>query len=482
MYNEAYRYYPNYRYIHWTDIHTWDFKECICAKPKQIKRYFTQPRFFEKLEFMDNAKEVLDRLKDKFEIVIVSMGVQPNLFGKEIWIKDNIPFAKFIGIDMKKYKDKSSIDMSGGILIDDERRYLDSSNADMKICFGDEYEWNKDWKGKRCFKMGCRTLIGYDRHGLGYIRQGRGNNVPNTIILPKLGIEYGICLGKRENADLNGFWNALDDALNICEKGLLERYEIIKSQSPEAAPFMYQNNTIKGSRECDDTVENAVKHGTLGFGIIGMAEMCVALFGKNHAEDEQVHEFALSVVKHIYNYTKEASNRNDLNFGTYFTPAEGLCRTALTALRNQYGVIENVTSHEFLTNSIHVPVWQKISIYDKLRVEAPFTKYATSGCITYIELESTFIKNTKAVEDIIDYAFNELDIPYLAFNFPIDSCLDCGYQGEFNDVCPECGSKNIQQLRRVTGYLTTDYRNFNDGKQAEVKERVKHNAYTDFGE
>ena len=97
---------------------------------------------------MDNAKEVLDRLKDKFEIVIVSMGVHPNLFGKKIWIKDNISFAKFIGIDMEKYKDKSYIDMSDGILIDDEQRYLDSSNANMKICFGDEYE---NWKGKRCF-------------------------------------------------------------------------------------------------------------------------------------------------------------------------------------------------------------------------------------------------------------------------------------------------------------------------------------------
>ncbi len=329
--------------------------------------------------------------------------------------------------------------------------------------------------------MGCRTLIGYDRHGLGYIRQGRGNNVPNTIILPKLGIEYGICLKKRNKADLKGFWYGLDNALSICEKGLLERYEIIKSQSPKSAPFMYQNNTIKDARKCNESVENAVKHGTLGFGLIGMAEMCVALFGKNHAEDEKVHKFALSVVKHIYNYAKKASERNDLNFGTYFTPAEGLCRTALKVLRNQYGIIDNVTSHEFLTNSIHVPVWQKISIYDKLRIEAPFTKYATSGCITYIELESTFVKNTKAVEDIIDYAFNELDIPYLAFNFPIDSCLDCGYQGEFNDSCPECGSKNIQQLRRVTGYLTTDYRNFNDGKQAEVQERVKHSAYTDFG-
>lgn len=330
--------------------------------------------------------------------------------------------------------------------------------------------------------MGCRTLVGYDRHGLGYIRQGRGNNVPNTIILPKLGIEYGICLGKRTEPDLDGFWGGLEEALNLCEKGLLERYDIIKRQSPNAAPFMYQNNTMQGAKDCKDTVEESVKHNSLAVGLIGMAEMCQALFGKDHSEDEKVHEFALSVIKRMYEFTQEASERNDLNFGLYFTPAEGLCRTALKALRDQYGVIENVTSHEYLTNSCHVPVWQKVSIYDKLRIEAPFTKYATAGCITYVELESTFVHNTKAIEDIIDYAFKELDIPYLAFNFPIDSCLDCGYQGEFNNECPECGSQNIQQLRRVTGYLTTDYRNFNDGKQAEVEERVKHSAYTDFGD
>lgn len=85
-----------------------------------------------------------------------------------------------------------------------------------------------------------------------------------------------------------------------------------------------------------------------------------------------------------------------------------------------------------------------------------------------------FVHNTKAIKDIIDYAFQECDIPYLAFNFPIDSCLDCGHQGEFNNECPECGSTNIQQLRRVTGYLTADYHNFNDGKQAEVLDRIKH--------
>ena len=326
--------------------------------------------------------------------------------------------------------------------------------------------------------MGCRTMLGYDRHSDSYNRVGRGNLVPNTMILPKLGIEYGICLGKRETPDLDGFWSAFEDLLMLCEQGLLERFDIMVNQPPEAAPFMYQNGTMKDAQSCRVSNYEALKHGTLAMGYIGIAEMCQALFGKNHAEDENVREFALKVVKRINEYAKEASERHDLNFSCYATPAEGLCHTALKGLRKQYGIIPNVTDHEFLTNSHHVPVWQEVGIFEKLAIEAPFCKYPTGGCITYVELDSTFVKNTKAIEQIIDYAFKELNIPYLAFNFPIDSCLDCGYQGEFNDACPECGSENIQQLRRVTGYLTTDYRHFNKGKQSEVEHRVKHSKFS----
>lgn len=326
--------------------------------------------------------------------------------------------------------------------------------------------------------MGCRTMLGYDRHSDSYNRVGRGNLVPNTMILPKLGIEYGICLGKRETPDLDGFWSAFEDLLMLCEQGLLERFDIMVNQPPEAAPFMYQNGTMKDSQSCRVSNYEALKHGTLAMGYIGIAEMCQALFGKNHAEDENVREFALKVVKRINEYAKEASERHDLNFSCYATPAEGLCHTALKALRKQYGIIPNVTDHEFLTNSHHVPVWHEIGIFEKLAIESPFCKYPTGGCITYVELDSTFVKNTKAIEQIIDYAFKELNIPYLAFNFPIDSCLDCGYQGEFNNACPECGSENIQQLRRVTGYLTTDYRHFNKGKQSEVEHRIKHSKFS----
>ena len=325
--------------------------------------------------------------------------------------------------------------------------------------------------------MGCRTMLGYDRHSNSYNRVGRGNLCPNTMILPKLGIEYGICLGKRKEPDLDGFWSAFEDLLMLCEQGLLERFDIMVNQSPEAGPFMYQNGTMKDAQECRMSNYEALKHGTLAMGYIGIAEMCQALFGKNHAEDKEVHAFALKVVQRINEYAKEASDRHDLNFSCYATPAEGLCHTAAKALRKQYGIIPNVTDHEFLTNSHHVPVWHKIGIFEKLAIESPFCKYPTGGCITYVELDSTFVKNTKAIEQIIDYAFQKLNIPYLAFNFPIDSCLDCGYQAEFNDTCPECDSHNIQQLRRVTGYLTTDYRHFNKGKQSEVEHRVRHNQF-----
>lgn len=131
---------------------TWEFKELNCATKEYIISYFDQPRFFNQIEYMDNAHEVLSDLIDEgYEICIVSMGTAQNLLGKEIWLKENLPNVKFIGCNLDTYRDKSHIDMSDGILIDDEKRYLDNSNASVRICFGDKYEWNKEWQGIRCY-------------------------------------------------------------------------------------------------------------------------------------------------------------------------------------------------------------------------------------------------------------------------------------------------------------------------------------------
>lgn len=330
--------------------------------------------------------------------------------------------------------------------------------------------------------MGCRTMLGRDRHGLGYSKVGRGNVCPVTMNLPKIGIKHGICLGERDKADIDGFWEELDEVLRLTETALVDRFYHICAQPVGAATFMYQNGTIAGYKDANmKGIYEAMKHGTLAMGYIGIAEMCQALFGKDHSEDEHVHDFALSVVEHIYNWAAEASDRHDLNFGCYASPAESLCKTFAQALKDEFGVIKNVTDREYITNSHHVPVWQKVSIYKKLQTESPFCKFATAGCITYIELESSVMNNQSAVSKIIDYAMS-LDIPYLAFNFPIDSCLKCGYQGEIEYNCPRCGNTEIQRLRRVTGYLTSDFRRFNAGKIAECLDRVKHSSYTSFAQ
>ncbi len=149
-------------------------------------------------------------------------------------------------------------------------------------------------------------------------------------------------------------------------------------------------------------------------------------------------------------------------------------------LKKRYGIIKGVTDREYVSNSFHIPVYEEISIYEKIKKEAVFSELCTGGYISYVELESTFLNNLDAVERIVDYAM-DCGTYYLAINFPIDTCKDCGYSAEITtEHCPVCGSDNIERLRRVTGYLTVDYRNFNKGKIAEVKDRVKHSKYTRY--
>lgn len=154
-----------------------------------------------------------------------------------------------------------------------------------------------------------------------------------------------------------------------------------------------------------------------------------------------------------------------LNFGVYYTPAENLCYTAMDKFKKKYGIIPKVSDKDFFTNSIHVPVWEEISIFDKINIESQLTGYSSAGCITYIELDSGAKNNIDALEAVVLYAMNK-DIPYFAVNVPNDTCLECGYTDEIGEKCPECGGKNIQRLRRVTGYLTGNYTTaFNKGKQ-----------------
>lgn len=323
--------------------------------------------------------------------------------------------------------------------------------------------------------MGCRTLIGNDVNGMGYNKLGRGNVTPVTINLPYIGIEHGICLGERDTPDEEGFFKELNHMLDLATKELLDRYKYICSQSIKAGSFMYNNGTIADSdKALFFGVKESMKHGSQALGYIGLANACYAMYGKYFHQDKKVMEFAKKVIKTIYDRAKENTEKYHLNFSAYSSPSESTCYTLATKLQKKFGKIKNVCDRDYLTNSCHVPVYENISIRDKIDTESNFTWMCTGGCITYIELNSGVINNPRAVEKIINYAMNNERIPYFAINFPIDTCNHCGFSGEIEEHCPACGSDDIKRLRRVTGYITTDYRKFNKGKISETNDRVKH--------
>lgn len=312
--------------------------------------------------------------------------------------------------------------------------------------------------------MGCRTYNGYDINGFGQLKDGRGNICPVTIIMPTLAMEA--------NQDVECFMQLLDTKIHEAKDMLLERFEYICSQSPESARFMYENGTMEGYIP-EEGIRSALKHGTLAVGQIGLAETLQLLIGTDQTTEEGM-QLAKRIEALFQKRCKEFKEQYKLNFGVYYTPAENLCYTAMKRFKKKYGVILNVSDKEFFTNSIHVPVWKEMTPFEKIDIESQLTGYSNAGCITYIELSSTVKNNIDALETIVNYAMDK-DIPYFAINVPNDTCLECGYCDEFNDGCPMCGSSHIQQLRRVTGYLTGNYTTaFNLGKQQETNMRVRH--------
>ena len=339
---------------------------------------------------------------------------------------------------------------------------------------------NVDWSGNAGYDrddprtyfstMGCRTANGFDINGFGQLKDGRGNICPVTIILPTIAMEAKEATF--QNDLIENFLTLLDDRIRLAKDMLIERFEYICSQSPASAKFMWENGTMEGYIP-EEGIRSALRHGTLAMGQLGLAECLQILIGKDHTTHEGM-ELAKRIEQLFKDRCAEFKQEYKLNFGVYFTPAQNLCYTAMTRFKEKYGEIPNVSENKFFTNSMHVPVWKEISPFEKIDIEAELTPYSSAGCITYVELDSGVKNNIDALEILVNYAMAK-DIPYFAINVPNDMCMDCGYTDEINDKCPQCGSENIQRLRRVTGYLTGNYKTaFNLGKQEEVEKRFKH--------
>jgi ribonucleoside-triphosphate reductase len=350
---------------------------------------------------------------------------------------------------------------------------------------------NVDWSGNAGYDvndpctyfstMGCRTANGWDINGFGQRKDGRGNICPVTIILPTLAMKAvdawksvaDMCTDEKEDEEilLHNFFELLDQKIHEAKDMLIERFEYICNQKASSAKFMYENGTMAGYDGKD--IRSALKHGTLALGQLGLAETLQILIGCDHTEEKGM-ELAKKIEQLFKDRCAEFKEQYKLNFGVYFTPAENLCYTSMKKFQAKYGIIPNVSNRDFFTNSMHVPVWKEMSPFEKIDIEAQLTGYSSAGCITYVELDSGIKNNLEALEIIVNYAMDK-DIPYFAVNVPNDTCLECGFTDEINDECPMCGGGDIQRLRRVTGYLTGDYKSaFNLGKQQETQMRVKH--------
>ena len=318
--------------------------------------------------------------------------------------------------------------------------------------------------------MGCRTAnltdINADDPKLAQLKDGRGNICPVTIILPTLAMQA---------KTVDAFMDLLGVKIEEAKDQLIERFNWICSQSPSAAKFMYENGTMYGYKP-EEGIRSALKHGTLAMGQLGLAECLQILIGCDHTDPK-----GMKLAKKIEQLFKDrcAAYKKEykLNFGVYMTPAENLAYTAMKKFREQYGVIPKVSDKDYFTNSMHVPVWHKMTPFEKIDIESQLTGYSSAGCITYVEMDSSAKNNIDAMEELVNYAMDK-DIPYFAINVPIDTCQSCGYQDDIpGDTCPKCGGKDIQRLRRVTGYITGNYTTaFNYGKQKEVEMRVRHNG------
>jgi len=305
--------------------------------------------------------------------------------------------------------------------------------------------------------MGCRTrvlanVVDPDRA----ITTGRGNLSFTSINLPRLGIKHGIV--SREEADLDGFFEELDELMNMVKDQLLERFEIQCNKRIYNFPFLLGQGIWMDSEKLKptDRLRKVLKHGTLSIGFIGLAECLKALIGKHHGESEEAQELGLKIVGFMRKKCDEFAQKYNLNFTCLATPAEGLSGRFVNIDKAIYGKIKGVTDKAYYTNSFHVPVSYHVSITKKLQLEAPYHAFTNAGHISYIELDGDPSENVEAFESIIR-VMKESGIGYGAINHPVDRDPVCGYVGIIKDVCPRCGRRagepvSIEKLKELDCY------------------------------
>ena len=342
------------------------------------------------------------------------------------------------------------------------------------------FNQNSNWKAEdpkrylwEIATMGCRTRVFENRFGA-KTSVARGNLSFTTINIVKLAIEC-MQIGNKEER-INAFFAKLDRMLEITAKQLDDRFQFQKTAFAKQFPLLMTKLWI----DCDklqpsDTIESVINQGTLGIGFIGLAECLKALVGKHHGESDEAQALGLKIVTYMRDRVNEFSERYQHNYSVLATPAEGLSGRFTKFDRKRYGAIEGITDRDYYTNSNHVPVYYKCSALHKAEIEAPYHDLTRGGHIFYVEIDGDATHNPEVISNVVDM-MDKLNIGYGSVNHNRNRCMDCGYENADAklDVCPKCGSQHIDKLQRITGYLVGTTDRWNQGKLAELNDRVTH--------
>ena len=332
--------------------------------------------------------------------------------------------------------------------------------------------------------MGCRSFLTPDRSiSLGNVAKaknyvegkgkyyGRFNQGVVTINLPDIALSSG--------KDYDLFWKIFDERLELCHRALQIRHKRLSKVTSDVAPILWQHGAL-ARLEKGESIHELLHHGysTISLGYAGLYECVKYMTGHSHTDNGNGKEFALQVMQHLNDACKEWKQAEDIDYSVYGTPIESTTYKFAKCLRERFGKIKGITDRDYITNSYHVPVFEEIDAFTKLKLESEFQNLSPGGAISYIETPN-LDNNLDTVMEVIKFIYN--NIMYAELNTKSDYCQKCGYTGEIliDDnlewYCPNCGNRDHNLLnvaRRTCGYIGTNF--WNKGRTQEIKERVLH--------
>ena len=332
--------------------------------------------------------------------------------------------------------------------------------------------------------MGCRSFLTPDRTmSLGNIAKaknyvkgkgkyyGRFNQGVVTINLPDVALSA--------DGDMNEFWKIFDERLELCHRALQIRHKRLSNVTSDVAPILWQNGAL-ARLDRGESIHELLHHGysTISLGYAGLYECVKVMTGHSHTDNGEGKEFGLKVMQHLNDMTNKWKQEEDIDYSVYGSPIESTTYKFAKCLKERFGTIKGITDRGYVTNSYHVPVFEEIDAFSKLKLESEFQKLSPGGAISYIETPN-LQNNLDAIIEVIKFIYD--NIMYAELNTKSDYCQKCGYTGEIliDDnlewYCPNCGNRDHNTLnvaRRTCGYIGTNF--WNKGRTQEIKERVLH--------